>query len=108
MSDEQEYINNMQPGWREENAIKARPTGSELAAPAGWAAKQVWPSLEAITLRCDRPLAGSMGFHWWYNDHEAMEEAFEAGKELDYVPIVCKSCGLQLKLSVNAPEYPAV
>ena len=86
-----------------------KPTGEAVLAESnGWAAKQVWPSLESITLRCDRPLADSGGYHWWYNDHEAMEEAFEAGKELDYVPIVCKSCGLQLKLSANAPEYPAV
>lgn len=84
------------------------PTGEAVSAASDGSAKQVWPSLESITLRCPRPLADSGGYHWWYNDHEAMEEAFEAGKELDYVPIVCKSCGLQLKLSVNAPEYPAV
>lgn len=76
--------------------------------PDGWAAAQVWPSLESINLKCPRPLAGSGGYHWWYNDHEAMEEAFEAGKELEYVPIICKTCGLQLKLSADAPEYPAI
>lgn len=74
----------------------------------GWAAAQIWPSLESITLKCPRPLAHSGGYHWWYNDHEEMERLFEQEDDYDYVPIVCKSCGLKLKLSPDAPEYPAV
>lgn len=82
---------------------------SELAAPAGWAAAQIWPSLESITLKCPRPHAGSGGYHWWYNDHEEMGCMTEtAAPEPDYVPIVCKTCGLKLKLSADAPEYPAI
>jgi len=73
-----------------------------------WAMAQVWPSLESINLKCPRPLAGSGGYHWWYNDGDAMEEVLDAGKKMDYVPIVCKSCGLKLKLSADAPEYPAI
>lgn len=84
------------------------PSDPALASVSGWAHGQIWPSLESITLKCPRPLAGSGGYHWWYNDHEAMEEAFDAGKELDYVPIVCKTCELKLKLSADAPEYPAI
>ncbi len=74
----------------------------------GWAHGQIWPSLESITLKCPRPLAGSGGYHWWYNDSEEMERQFEADEEQDYVPIICKSCGLKLKLSADAPEYPAI
>lgn len=36
-------------------------TSSHCPDNSDWAAKQVWPSLEAITLKCPRPLAGS----WW-------------------------------------------
>ena len=73
-----------------------------------WVENQVWPSLELITLKCPRPLAGSGGLHWWYNDHEAMELMDRAGVQITHVPIVCKTCGLKLKLSVDAPEFPAV
>lgn len=72
---------------------------------ADWLAKQIWPSLESITLKCPRPHAGSGGLHWWYNDSEAMEAMDEQD---DYVPVICKTCGLKLKLSADAPEYPAI
>lgn len=73
-----------------------------------WAEKQVWPTLESIRIPCPRPLAGSDGGHWWYNDHEAMEVMEDSGVQIDHFPIVCKTCGLKLKLSVDAPEFPAV
>lgn len=75
-----------------------------------WARKQLWPSLDAINgaLKCPRPLAGSGGFHWWYNDSDVIDAALDAGGEIGYSPIVCKTCGLKLKLSNDAPEFPSI
>lgn len=73
-----------------------------------WFTTQIWPSLTSITLQCPRPLAGSGGYHWWYNDHETMEAMDEAGVQITHIPIICKSCGLKLKLSLDAPESPAI
>lgn len=72
---------------------------------------QVWPTLDAINdaLRCPKPLAGGDGCHWWYNDAEALEAHFaDSLRGPDFLPIICKTCGLKLKLSADAPEYPDV
>ena len=90
-----------------------------------WAVNQIWPSLDAIndTLKCPRPHAGAGGCHWWYNLNEDDEDAFLIGEAFaetvsereasqqnscDHVQIVCKTCSLVLKLSTNAPEFPAI
>jgi hypothetical protein len=99
------------------NKRKSESGAAVAGAADGWAASQIWPSLESITLKCPRPLAGSGGYHWWYNDHEEMEEHYHNARaaaetededKYNYVPIICKSCGLKLKLSADAPEYPAI
>ncbi len=82
-----------------------------------WIKSQVWPSLTAVNdaLKCERPLAGSGGLHWWSNFFGDTEEAIDADgnlldppdpTELGYTTIICKSCGLQLKISLNATDLP--
>lgn len=47
MSDEEQYINNRQPGWREENELEKQKAESSFAAPAGspmkWESVALWP-----------------------------------------------------------------
>ncbi len=84
-----------------------------------WIKAQVWPSLTSAnnTLKCERPLAGSGGLHWWYNFFPDLEEDMDAEGNLPEPPdptadghwkVICKSCGLQLKISLNATDLPEI
>jgi hypothetical protein len=75
--------------------------------------KTVHASLEAANEalgRCPAPLAGSGGYHWWYvdGDEERKHIGADGFSTVDYVACMCKTCGLKMRLSSDADEYPAV
>ena len=71
----------------------------------------VYPTLRAAEEAhgpCPRPITED-GSHWWYNDWDAIERrTHRRGALLDSWPCMCKTCGLRVETSVNAPDHPSV
>ncbi len=63
----------------------------------------IFKSQEAATAAlppCPRPKGGQFG-HWWYIDSDRIED-----EPAEFIPCVCGTCGQEMKLSVDAPDYP--
>lgn len=74
-------------------------------------ASGVYPTLRAAEEAhdpCPRPITED-GSHWWYNDWDKIERrTYRRGALLDSWPCMCKTCGLRVETSVNAPDHPSV